>query len=55
MFQFDINSNETNYKYSEYIFDLMCKKDYIKNDSLFDIFFHDNYYVRDNVKKIVRQ
>jgi hypothetical protein len=54
MFKFDINSNETQYEYSEYIFNLMCKKDYIKNDSLFDIFFHDNYYSRDSIKKIDR-
>ena len=33
---------------------LMCKKDYIKNDSLFDIFFHDNYYSRDSIKKLDR-
>ena len=54
MFEFDINSNETQYEYSEYIFNLMCKKDYIKNDSLFDIFFHDNYYSRDSIKKLDR-
>ena len=33
----------------------MCKENYIKNEKLFDIFFHDNYYVRDNIKKIERQ
>lgn len=55
MFNFDINSNETSYVYSDYIFDLMCKKNYIKNNSLFDIFFHDNYYVRDVIKKLDRQ
>lgn len=54
MFEFDINSNETQYEYSEYIFNLMCKKDYIKNNSLFDIFFHDNYYSRDSIKKLDR-
>ena len=54
---FDINFDETtiSYEYSDYLFDLMCKKDFIKNEKLFDIFFHDNYYVRDSVKKIVRQ
>ena len=54
MIEFNIDSNETNYQYSESIFDLMCKKDYIKNDSLFDIFFHDNYYSRDSIKKLDR-
>ena len=54
MFEFDIDSNKTEYEYSEYIFNLMCKKDYIKNDSLFDIFFHDNYYSRDSIKKLDR-
>jgi hypothetical protein len=55
MFNFDINSNEISYVYSDYIFDLMCKENYIKNEKLFDIFFHDNYYVRDNIKKLQRQ
>ena len=55
MFNFNINSNEILYVYSDYIFDLMCKKDFIKNKKLFDIFFHDNYYVRDNIKKLERQ
>jgi hypothetical protein len=55
MFNFDINSNEISYVYADYIFDLMCKKDFIKNEKLFDIFFHDNYYVRDNIKKLERQ
>jgi hypothetical protein len=51
------NFDETNvsYEYSDFIFNLMCSKDYIKNEKLFDIFFHDNYYVRDNIKKIIRQ
>ena len=55
MLNFDIKSIEVSYVYSDFIFHLMCKKNYIKNEKLFDIFFHDNYYVRDNVKKIVRQ
>lgn len=37
------------------IFNLMCTKDYIKNDLLFESFFHDNNYVRNNVKKIERK
>jgi hypothetical protein len=55
MLNFDIKTNDVSYVYSDYIFDLMCKENYIKNQKLFDIFFHDNYYVRDNVKKIIRQ
>ena len=51
---FNINTNDVSYVYSDMIFNLMCKKNYINNEKLFDIFFHDNYYVRDNVKKIVR-
>lgn len=54
MFEFNIQSEEVSYIYSDYIFDLMCKKDYIKNDKLFDIFFHDNYYSRDSIKKLYR-
>jgi hypothetical protein len=54
---FGVNFDETSvsYEYSDYLFDLMCKDGFIKNEKLFDIFFHDNYYVRDSVKKIVRQ
>jgi hypothetical protein len=55
MFNFDIKTNGVSYIYSDYVFDLMCKKNYIKNEKLFDIFFHDNYYVRDSIKKINRQ
>jgi hypothetical protein len=55
MLNFNINTNDVLYVYSDMIFHLMCKENYIKNEKLFDIFFHDNYYVRDNIKKIVRQ
>jgi hypothetical protein len=51
----DFDANIVSYQYSDYLFDLMCKENFIKNKKLFDIFFHDNYYVRDSVKKIVRQ
>jgi hypothetical protein len=37
------------------IFNLMCTKDYVKNELLFESFFHDNNYVRNNVKKISRK
>jgi len=50
---FDIKS--VNYEYSDFIFNLMCKKDFIKNKSLFDIFSHDNYYVRNTIKKVNRK
>lgn len=55
MFKFVFDENSVSYEYSDYLFNLMCKKDFIKNEKLFDIFFHDNYYVRDDVKKIERQ
>jgi hypothetical protein len=49
------NSNEIVSKINaDYMFDLMCKDGYIKNDSLFDEFFHDNNYTRDITKKINR-
>ena len=53
--QTDFDETNVSYEYADTIFNLMCSKDFIKNEKLFDIFFHDNYYVRDNVKKIVRQ
>lgn len=53
---FNYNTDDViSYEYSDYIFNLMCKKDYIKNDKLFDIFTHDNYYVRNVIKKIERK
>ena len=55
MFKFNIKSEKVSYVYSDYIFDLMCSKNYVKNESLFDIFLHDNYYVRDSIKKIIRK
>jgi len=55
IFDFDFKQNYVSYKYSDYLFDLMCQKDFIKTESLFDIFMHDNYYVGNNIKKIVRK
>ena len=55
MNSFEIDFKTVSYEYADYIFDLMCTKDYVKNEKLFDIFFHDNYYVRDSIKKVVRQ
>jgi hypothetical protein len=49
------NSNEIVSKTNaDYMFDLMCTHGYIKNESLFDGFFHDNNYTRDITKKINR-
>lgn len=39
---------------SDNIFNSMCTKDYIKNEVLFESFFHDNNYVGNSVKKIYR-
>ncbi|MBM5787267.1 MAG: hypothetical protein FJ375_00865 [Pelagibacterales bacterium] len=54
MLKFNLELNNVDWKYSDSIFDLMCKKDFIKNEKLFDIFLHDNYYVRDSIKRINR-
>jgi len=54
IFIFNIDFTKADWKFSNYIFNLMCTPDYVKNDVLFDIFIHDNYYVRDSLKKIVR-
>jgi len=54
MLEFNLEIKELDWKFADSIFDLMCKKNYIKNEKLFDIFLHDNYYVRDNIKKINR-
>ena len=55
MFDTDFDDTTLSCKYSDYLFDLMCKKDFIKNEKLFDIFLHDNYYVRDTIKKVIRK
>lgn len=49
-----LDLNECDYLYSDYIFDTMCKNNFVTNDSLFDIFYHDNYYVRETTKKLKR-
>jgi hypothetical protein len=47
------DSNEiTSKTNADNMFDLMCRNGYVKNESLFDSFFHDNQYTRDIVKKI---
>ena len=40
-------------QHSDYIFNLMCTKDFVKNTNLTDIFYHDNYYTRDTIRKIL--
>jgi hypothetical protein len=50
----DISNDWISKTLPDYMFDLMCKDGYIKNDSLFDEFFHDNNYTRDITKKINR-
>lgn len=47
----DIESNSA--IYPDYLFSLMCTKDFIKNVELMDIFYHDNYYTRDSIKKVI--
>jgi len=47
----DIEYNSATY--SDYLFSLMCTKDFIKNVELMDIFYHDNYYTRDSIKKVI--
>jgi hypothetical protein len=40
---------------SDTIFNLMCTKKYVKNEFLFDTFYHDNLYARNTNKKIIRK
>ena len=37
---------------SDFIFNLMCTNGFVKNNSLFQNFYHDNTYVRSEIKKI---
>lgn len=55
MLNSDIDLASVSNEKPDYIFDLMCKKGYVKNDELFDIFVHDNYYSREYTKKINRK
>lgn len=50
-----IDTTEVSNKFPDYLFDLMCKPNYIKTNKLFNIFYHDNLYVRSGSKKINRQ
>ena len=49
------NLSETLNNIPDIIFDLMCTKGYIRNNSLFNSFYHDNSYTRDVEKKIDRK
>jgi hypothetical protein len=53
MLSHDLDIESTCPEYSDYIFNLMCTKDFVKNYELLDIFYHDNYYTRNITKKIV--
>lgn len=52
---FDIDESIISEGIPDTIFNSMCTKDYIKNELLFNSFFHDNQYVRNNIKKITRK
>lgn len=55
MLNSEIDTTEVSNKFPDYLFDLMCKPNYIKTNKLFNIFYHDNLYVRSGSKKINRQ
>ncbi len=46
---------EPQIEFGDYIFDKMCQKGYIENESLFHSFKHDNKFVRNNIKKVDRR
>lgn len=50
----DMKKIDVSYEFSDCIFNLMCKNNYVKNKKLFDIFYHDNFFVREDVKMLVR-
>jgi hypothetical protein len=54
MLSFEIEESEILQHFSDNLFDLMCMKSGIQNEGLFNSFYHDNYYVRNNIKKIYR-
>lgn len=49
------NCSSNDLRFIDDNFNLMCKHGFIKNEKLFDIFFHDNYYTRNTSKKIVKK
>ncbi len=42
-------------EFGDFMFDKMCQKGYIENESLFNSFKHDNKFVRTNTKQIQRK
>jgi hypothetical protein len=54
MLSFEIEKSEIPQHFSDNLFDLMCMKSGIKDEELFNSFYHDNYYVKNNIKKIYR-
>jgi hypothetical protein len=55
MLSFEIEESEIPQHFPDDLFHLMCMKTTIKNEGLFNSFFHDNYYVQNNIKKITRK
>jgi hypothetical protein len=55
MLSFEIEEYQISEQMPDNLFNLMCIRDYVKNQSLFDTFFHDNLYVKNNIKKIERK
>jgi len=47
------NTKSITLEYADHVFNLMCTDGFIENKELMDIFYHDNYYTRDSVKKIL--
>lgn len=42
-------------EFGDFMFDKMCEKGYVQNESLFDSFKHENKFVRNSTKKIDRR
>jgi hypothetical protein len=55
MLSFEIEEYQISQQMPDNLFNLMCIRNYVKNQSLFDTFFHDNLYVKNNIKKIERK
>lgn len=52
MLSFDLDIKDISTEYPDYVFNLLCTPNYVKNQNLFDSFYHDNSYARNYVKKI---
>jgi hypothetical protein len=42
-------------EFADFIFDKMCENGYVQNESLFDSFKHENKFVRNSTKRIIRK